>query len=114
MMRDCRHLVQTLPSPTQKRRSVVRSLVAQGHVLEGELAMAAAEEREESKQVEQEGGHRAEILSGSAPTDQRLAAGRGFGEGQVAPASASTRGASRCASATWAGVILLATRSRFF
>jgi hypothetical protein len=36
--------------------------------------MAAAEEGEESKQVEQEGGHRADILSGSAPTDQRLAA----------------------------------------
>ncbi len=72
MMRDCRHLVQTLTSPTQKRRSVVRSLVAQGHVLEGKLAMAAAEEREESKQVEQEGDHRAEILSGSAPTDHDL------------------------------------------
>jgi hypothetical protein len=44
--------------------------------------VAAEEEREESKHVEQEGDHRAEILSGSAPTDQRLAAGRGFGEGQ--------------------------------
>jgi hypothetical protein len=33
--------------------------------------------------VEQEGDHRVEILSGSAPTDQRLAAGRGFGEGQA-------------------------------
>jgi hypothetical protein len=56
--------------------------VVQGRVLEGELPMAAAEEREESKQVEQEGDHRAEILSGSAPPDQRFAAGRGFGEGQ--------------------------------
>ncbi len=40
------------------------------------------QEREESKHVEQEGDHRAEILSGSAPIDQRLAASRGFGEGQ--------------------------------
>jgi hypothetical protein len=35
--------------------------------------MAAAEEREEAKQVEQEGDHRAGIVSGSVPTDQRLA-----------------------------------------
>jgi len=49
--------------------------VAQGKVFEGELAVAAAEDREESKQVEQEGDHRAEILSGSAPPDQRLATG---------------------------------------
>src|SRR3989442_2492064 len=65
-----------------RRPPVHGELVAQGQVLEGELAMAAAKEREESK-VEQEGDHRAEILSGSAPTDQRLAAGRGFGEGQA-------------------------------
>src|SRR5213593_4390162 len=64
------------------RPPVHGELVAQGQVLEGELAMAAAEEREKSKQVEQEDDHRAEILSGSAPTDQQLAAGRGFGEGQ--------------------------------
>jgi hypothetical protein len=44
--------------------------------------MAAAEEREESKHVEQEGDHRIEILSGSDLTDQRLGPGRGFGEGQ--------------------------------
>ncbi len=52
--------------------------------VDSELAVAAEEEREESKHVEQEGDHQAEILSGSAPTDQRLAAGRGFGEGQAA------------------------------
>src|SRR2546426_7946898 len=64
------------------RRSFVHSqLLPQGKVLDSELAVAAEEEREESKHVEQEGDHRAEILSGSAPTDQRLAAGRGFGEG---------------------------------
>src|SRR5436309_3487972 len=66
------------------RRSFVHGqLLPQGKVLDSELAVATEEEREESKQVEQEGDHRAEILSGSAPTDQRLAAGRGFGEGQV-------------------------------
>src|SRR5256712_11625953 len=37
------------------RPPVHGELVAQGQVLEGELAMAAAEEREKSKQVEQEG-----------------------------------------------------------
>ena len=65
------------------RPPVHGQLVMQGQVLERELAMAAAEEREKSKQVEQEDDHRAEILSGSAPTDQQLAAGRGFGEGQI-------------------------------
>src|SRR3989442_14830901 len=34
--------------------------------------------------MKQEGDQRAEILSGSAPPDQRLATGRGFGEGQGA------------------------------
>ncbi len=92
--RDCRHPPQTLAMPDPEeaihraklgprfRPPVHRELVAQGQVLGGELAMAAAEEREKSKQVKQEGDHRAEILSGSAPTDQRLAADRGFGEGQ--------------------------------
>jgi hypothetical protein len=58
------------------------SCLAQGEVSEGELPVAAAEEREESKHVEQEGDHRTEILSGSDLTDQRLGPGRGFGEGQ--------------------------------
>jgi hypothetical protein len=65
-------------------RSLVHGeLLAQGEVLEGELPVAAAEEREESKHVEQEGDHRTEILSGSDLTDQRLGSGRGFGEGQA-------------------------------
>jgi hypothetical protein len=46
--------------------------VAQGEVLKSELTVAAAKEREETKQVEEEGDHRAEILSGSEPTDQLL------------------------------------------
>src|SRR5437867_1196170 len=46
------------------RRSFVYSqLLPQGKVLDRELAVAAEEEREESKHVEQEGDHRAEILS---------------------------------------------------
>src|SRR5439155_23480159 len=35
--------------------------------------LAAAEEREESKQAEQEGDHRAGTVAGSEPTDQPLA-----------------------------------------
>jgi hypothetical protein len=58
-----------------RRPPIDGELVAQGQVFEGELAVAATDEREESKQVEQEGDHRAEILSGSASTDQRLATG---------------------------------------
>src|SRR5439155_16298219 len=60
-------------------------LVAQGEVLEGELAVAAAEEGEETKHVEQEGDHGARILSGSEPTDQPLALARKFwrGTGQI-------------------------------
>jgi len=53
-------------------------LVAQGEVLEGELAVAAAEEGEEMKQVEQEGDHRAGIVSGSEQTDQLLGCRTGF------------------------------------
>jgi hypothetical protein len=47
-------------------------LLAKGEVLQGELAMAAAEAREEPKQMEEEGDHRNEIISGSGLTDQPL------------------------------------------
>jgi hypothetical protein len=53
-------------------------LLTQGQVLEGELAVAAEEEREEPKQVEQKSDHRAEIVAGSEPTDQLLAGRRRF------------------------------------
>ena len=57
-----------------RHRSFVHGeLLAQGQVLEGELAVAAAEEGEESKQVEHEGDHQARILSGSELIDQPLA-----------------------------------------
>ena len=60
-------------------RSLVHGeLVAQGEVLEGELAVAAAEEREESEQVEQQGDHRTAIVSGSEPKDQPLVRRTGF------------------------------------
>jgi len=45
-------------------------LLPQGKVLDRELAVAAEEEREESKHVEQEGDHRAGIVSGSELRDQ--------------------------------------------
>ena len=48
-------------------------LLPQGEVLEGELAMAATQERKESEQMEQEHDHRARIFSGSDQTDQPLA-----------------------------------------
>jgi hypothetical protein len=53
-----------------------------GEVLEGELAVAAAQEREESEQMEQEGDHRAGIFSGSKPTDQPLFA---YGSSVMSP-----------------------------
>jgi hypothetical protein len=37
------------------------------------VAAAAEEEREQTKQVEQESDHRAEIVAGLEPTDQSLA-----------------------------------------
>ena len=45
--------------------------------------MAAAEEREESKQVEPEGDHQARILFESELIDQALAQRMEFCEGQV-------------------------------
>jgi len=64
------------------RRSFVHSqLLPQGQVLDRELAVAAEEERR-SRSTWSKRWSSSEILSGSAPIDQRLAAGRGFGEGQ--------------------------------
>jgi hypothetical protein len=45
-------------------------LVAQGQVLDGELAVAAEEEGEEPRKLEQEGNHRVEIVPGSEPINQ--------------------------------------------
>ena len=61
--------------------------MAQSKVLQGDLTVAAAEHREESKQVEQESDHCAEIFAVSAPTDQSLGDGRSFGEGQATTAA---------------------------
>src|SRR2546426_4978180 len=56
-----------------RRALVDGQLLPQGEVLEGELAVAAAQEREESEQMEQEDDHRAKIFSESEQTDQPLA-----------------------------------------
>jgi len=84
IMRDSFHPAHILVSQIQKRRSLLRSLGRfavrlytascwrKGEVLQGEPAVATAEEREESKQVEQKGDHQAGILSGSESTDQPL------------------------------------------
>jgi hypothetical protein len=53
-------------------------LLAQGEVLQGELTVAAAEEGQETEQVEQEGDHRAGIVSGSELKIQRSARRAGF------------------------------------
>jgi hypothetical protein len=37
--------------------------MTQDKILKGDMAVAAAEDREESEKVEQEGDHRAEIVS---------------------------------------------------
>src|SRR5206468_11595966 len=58
-------------------------LVAQGQVLQGDMAVSTVEEGKQSRQAEQEGDHRVEIFSGSASPDQSLGAGRSFGDGQV-------------------------------
>jgi hypothetical protein len=60
-------------SGARHRSFVHGELLAQGQVLEGELAGAAAEEGEKTKQVEQEGDHHGRILSGSELIDQPLA-----------------------------------------
>src|SRR5207245_10725770 len=52
---------------------VYGELLTQGEVLDREPAVAAAEEREQPKQVEHGSDHRAGSVSGSEPTDQRLA-----------------------------------------
>jgi hypothetical protein len=83
MRRGCLHSAQTLASHPEEaispaklgpgRRSLVHGeLLAQGEVLQGELAVPAAEERQESKTVEEECDHRAGILSGPEPTVQPL------------------------------------------
>src|SRR2546426_373147 len=77
------------------RPPVHGELVAQGQVLEGELAMAAAKEREESKQVEQEGDHRAEILSGSASCSTCFDSSRSFAAAIASSPSRTWRSRSR-------------------
>ena len=79
------HRAQSGP---RHRSFVDGELLAQGEVLQGELAVAAAEEREESKQVEHEGDHQARILSGSELMINHLPTGWSFGEGQEWPSAA--------------------------
>jgi hypothetical protein len=99
--RGCFHPVQTLANPTRRDDQfyVVAGgspfacrpeLLAQGKVLEGELTVAADEEGEEPEQVEEEGDHRVEIVSGPELRDERLARWvddlrtyLGFGEGHA-------------------------------
>jgi hypothetical protein len=72
------------------RSPVHGKLLAKGEVLQGELAVAAEEEGHETEQVEQEGDHRAGILSGSGRQINHLRSGRAFGEGQGMRSTAIT------------------------
>jgi Phage integrase family len=54
-------------------------LLALGEVPKGEVAVAVAEEREEAKQVEQEGDHRTGSSPGQSRQINHLPAGRSFG-----------------------------------
>ena len=88
MTRAALHPVHTLDKPDPEepiaaaqlrplRRSLVHGeLLAQGEVLESELAVAAAEEREESKQVEQRGDHGAGLSPDQSRKINRLSTGR--------------------------------------
>ena len=91
--------------PRPGRRSLVDGeLLAQGQVLKGELTRAADEEGEEAEQVEEEGDHRAEIVSGSEPIDQPLAhrtefwRRTGLWRGAKAPGGRCARGSHGSAS----------------
>jgi hypothetical protein len=53
-----------------RRPLVDGELLAQGQVLDGELAVAAEEEGEKPKEVEQEGDHRVGIVPESEPINQ--------------------------------------------
>ena len=81
-LRTALHPVHTLDRPTQESRSLLRSFGrcavllyrascwAQREIFEGEVAVAAAEDREEGKQVEQRGDHGTAVVSGSEHEDQ--------------------------------------------
>jgi hypothetical protein len=97
--RGCFHPAQILASQTQKRRSVRRSLGRVAVLLYTASCWRRARfsrtswgwPPQETEQVEQDGNHRAGIVSGSEPTDQPPARRRDFGEGQVHDDEASTR-----------------------
>ena len=76
-------MVQHEPQDHERGYGTHRNPVAAGEVLQDELAVAAAEEREEPKEVEQEADHRAGIFAGSSRQITHLPAGRSFGEGQA-------------------------------
>src|SRR5207249_7066112 len=75
------------------RRSLVDGqLLPQGEVLEGELAVAAAQEREEPEQMEQEGDHRAGFSPDQSRMINYLAADRGLAKDSHSPLTARREG----------------------
>jgi hypothetical protein len=85
-------------------------LVAQGEILEGEVAMAADEEGEEPKHREQDADHRAGIVSGSDSRDQPDARRPNFGEGQATSLARLRHGQRKTSEA---GKLLAAVHGRF-
>ena len=73
---------------------VYGKLLSKSEVFKGELLMAAAEEGEETQQVEQEGDHRGGSLFESGRQINQLAPGLGFGEGQALVEYSDTTGSS--------------------
>jgi len=71
--RDPEEAVRRTKLGSRRASLVDGELVAQGEILESELPVAAAQEGEEPNEVEQDGDHRARILSRSELADQPLA-----------------------------------------
>jgi NAD(P)-dependent dehydrogenase (short-subunit alcohol dehydrogenase family) len=80
--------------------------VAQGEVLQSQLPVAAAEEREESEQVEQRGDHGARFSPGQGRRSIALATGRGFGEGHGTSAVSASKAVLRSLTRTLATELL--------
>jgi hypothetical protein len=89
--RDPEHAVRPAKSRSSDRALVHGELLAQGEVFESELAVSAAEDREESKQVEQRANRGTAIVSGSEPEDQPLIRWTGFWRWTPARRSAASR-----------------------
>jgi hypothetical protein len=67
---DPQDAIRRAQSGPRRYSFVNGKLLTQDEVLQGQLTVAAAKEGQETEQVEEEGNHRAGIVSGSEPRDQ--------------------------------------------